>query len=638
MRKPTYGRRRPLIDRYLAGSLLAVAATLAVHQARAQTAPTPAPATAPNGVPVAAANAQSAAPAGTPAAASAKPTRPVRPIQPVKTTAPAAGAPAAPPSQSVVINLIRLLVQEGVLTQDKANALIRQAQDEAAAASRGQPALVNAPPGTPKVAAAGQPQSVRVPYIPEVVRKQIRDEVKQEVLAQAKAENWAAPDQFPDWVKSVRISGDFRLRYEWDVFDKRNANTFLNFNTLNAGSPFDLNNLVNAPLPFLDTTQDRQRLRERFRLGIGAQIDDEWAAGLRLATGNTPNPVSTNQTLGNSLSNDSFNLDRAFIRYQPTPWVTAWLGRMPDPWFATDLVFDDDLNFDGVAVQLAPRLFGDDLRPSLVFGAFPIGNTPFNGPDNSPIKHSSRDVWLYAAQGQADWRPDPDYEVRVGLAYYIFNNINGQMSSPCAAVTASQPCDTDFTRPGFLQQGNTLFALRNLVNQTGTTNPTFFEYYGLASEFHELNLTTRFDYAGADPVHFIFDADFVKNLGFHRASIAALSPVNNQGPSSGSAAGPWDGGDSGYLAKLTIGYPVLRDRWNWNFNVGYKYLESDAVVDAFTDSDFHLGGTNAKGYFVGGGLSIAKDIDLSARWLSAREVTGPAYSVDVIQVDLNGRF
>src|ERR1700760_502769 len=160
-------------------------------------------------------DAQAAAPARARAVAN-----PAKPVQPAKVA-----APAAVPSQSVVINLIRLLVQEGVLTQDKANALIRQAQDEAAAAARGQPAVVNTPPGTPKVAEAGKPQSVRVPYIPEVVRKQIRDEVKQEVLAQAKAENWAAPDQFPDWVKSVRISGDFRLRQEWDVFDKRNCQT-----------------------------------------------------------------------------------------------------------------------------------------------------------------------------------------------------------------------------------------------------------------------------------------------------------------------------------------------------------------------------------------------------------------------------
>src|SRR6516162_6234228 len=55
-----------------------------------------------------------------------------------RATAPVPAAGPAAPSSSVVINLIRLLVQEGVLTQDKANALIRQAEDEAAAAARGQ--------------------------------------------------------------------------------------------------------------------------------------------------------------------------------------------------------------------------------------------------------------------------------------------------------------------------------------------------------------------------------------------------------------------------------------------------------------------------------------------------------------------
>jgi hypothetical protein len=605
---------RTAIDRIAAGSLLAVALMMTAHQARAQAA------------------------ADAPAAPAAKPA-----LSPAKAAQPAKAQPAraAAPSQSVVINLIRLLVQEGVLTQDKANALIRQAEDEAAAAARGQTMAVNAPSGAPKVAAGGAPaapQSVRVPYIPEIVRKQIRDEVKQEVLQQAKAENWAAPDQFPDWVKSVRISGDFRLRNEWDVFDKRNSAFFPNFSSLNAGAPFDLNNAAGTSPPLLDTTEDRQRLRERFRLGIGAQIDDEWAAGVRLATGNTTNPVSTNQTLGTSLSDDSFNLDRAFVRYQPLPWVTAWLGRFPDPWFATDLVWDDDVNFDGVAVQLNPRIT-DELRPSLTFGAFPIANTPFNFPDNTSDKAASRDVWLYAAQVGTDWRPDPDYEIRVGLAYYYFNNIDGVLSSPCTVTTSADPCDTDDTRPLFQQQGNTLFALRNLVNPTGVPNPSQFQYYGLASKFHELNLTARLDYAAADPVHVILDLDFVKNLGFDRAAIAGKNPVNNQGPSPNNATpGPWDGGDSAFQTRITIGYPTLRDRWDWNFNVGYKYIESDSVVDAFTDSDFHLGGTNAKGYFVGGGLGIAHDIDLSAKWYSAREVTGSPYSVDVIQVDLNGRF
>ena len=35
----------------------------------------------------------------------------------------------------------------------------------------------------------------------------------------------------------------------------------------------------------------------------------------------------------------------------------------------------------------------------------------------------------------------------------------------------------------------------------------------------------------------------------------------------------------------------------WNFGVFYKYLEADAVLDAFTDSDFHGGGTDAEGLY-----------------------------------------
>jgi hypothetical protein len=618
MRRTSYAKGprshgRTTIDRVAAGTLLAVALMMTAHQARAQAAPADAPA--------------------------APPAKPAKAAAPVKAQPVRAAQPAAAPSQSVVINLIRLLVQEGVLTQDKANALIRQAEDEAAAAARGQTMAVNVPSGAPKAAAGGAPapQSVRVPYIPEIVRRQIRDEVKQEVLQEAKAENWAAPNEFPDWVKSVRISGDFRLRYEWDIFDKRNSPFFPNFASLDAGAPFDLNNAAGTSPPLLDTTQDRQRLRERFRLGIGAQIDDEWAAGVRLATGNTTNPVSTNTTLGTSLADDSFNLDRAFVRYQPLSWITAWLGRFPDPWFTTDLVWDEDVNFDGVAAQLSPQIT-DQLKSMVTFGAFPIANTPFNFPDNTSDKAASRDAWLYAAQAGADWRPDPSYEVKLGLAYYYFNNIDGKLSSPCTAISSADPCDTDNTRPSFLQQGNTLFALRNLVN-TGQTNPPQFQYYGLASKFHELALTTRLDYVASDPLHIVFDAEFVKNLGFDKAAIAARGPVNNQGPSpDGSHPGAWDGGDSAFQTKLTFGYPTLRERWDWNFNVGYKYIESDSVVDAFTDSDFHLGGTNAKGYFIGGGLGIARDIDLSARWYSSREVTGSPYSVDIVQIELNGRF
>ena len=45
-----------------------------------------------------------------------------------------------------------------------------------------------------------------------------------------------------------------------------------------------------------------------------------------------------------------------------------------------------------------------------------------------------------------------------------------------------------------------------------------------------------------------------------------------------------------------MGYPEIKNRWDWRVYGYYKYLEADAVIDAFTDPDFHFGGTNARGW------------------------------------------
>jgi hypothetical protein len=67
-------------------------------------------------------------------------------------------------------------------------------------------------------------------------------------------------------------------------------------------------------------------------------------------------------------------------------------------------------------------------------------------------------------------------------------------------------------------------------------------------------------------------------------------------------------------------------------------LERDAVLDAFTDSDFNLGGTNAKGFVLGGSYGVEKNAWLTARWFSANEIDGPPLSIDTLFLDLNVRF
>ena len=77
-------------------------------------------------------------------------------------------------------------------------------------------------------------------------------------------------------------------------------------------------------------------------------------------------------------------------------------------------------------------------------------------------------------------------------------------------------------------------------------------------------------------------------------------------------------------------------------------MERDALLDAYTDSDFRLGGTNAKGFTIGGSYGVANNVWVTVRWLSANGIdepivatlpnVPPRFGVDTLQIDLNARF
>jgi hypothetical protein len=76
----------------------------------------------------------------------------------------------------------------------------------------------------------------------------------------------------------------------------------------------------------------------------------------------------------------------------------------------------------------------------------------------------------------------------------------------------------------------------------------------------------------------------------------------------------------------------------WRAAVGYRYVKRDAVIDAWTDADFHGGGTNAAGYYVWTQFGLAKNAWIRARYMSANEIDGPRYGLDIFQLDVNARF
>ena len=62
------------------------------------------------------------------------------------------------------------------------------------------------------------------------------------------------------------------------------------------------------------------------------------------------------------------------------------------------------------------------------------------------------------------------------------------------------------------------------------------------------------------------------------------------------------------------------------------------MLDAFTDSDFRLGGTDAKGYILGGSYGLGKNTAASVRYFSGDSISGAPLSIDTLQFDLNLRF
>ncbi len=567
-------------------------------------------------------------------------------------SATAPGLPATP-TPNATINLIRLMVERGLLPAADAAKLVEQAEAEATQAraaitAAAQPAPVAPPPL--------EPDTVRVTYIPANVKRQMIEEIRSDVMAEAVAENWAAPRTFPEWVAKYKFFGDVRFRYEGDFYPAGGVpGGTIDFNRINTAAPVDyFSSTSTAQPPSYNADQTRERFRFRARLGSEIDLADNFTSGLRIATGESSSPVSQNQSFGASGGNFSkyaLWLDRVFLKYEIQPKAgssfSAIIGRTENPFFATSMIWSNDLGFDGLVLQ-GKRKVGENLTPFFTLGALPVFNTSLNfGTDSTASSgggkaYASQDKWLYAAQTGVIWNINNDLTLKAAIALYEFQNVEGEVSAPIDATTLNTTSgfigSTDSSRPGFAQKGNTYIALRELTNSTlpGAGN---FQYFGLATPFRELAATARLDYNHFEPFQVSLIGEVVTNLAFNSGDIASNGPTQLPGPrNNNSFSGDYEGGNVGWNVNLQVGAVALQKAWDWTAGLGYRYVESDAVVDGFADSDFGGGGTNLQGYTVSGNLALSQNVWMGVRWMSANSIAGDTFKADVLQIDLNAKF
>ncbi|MBN2119570.1 MAG: putative porin [Candidatus Omnitrophica bacterium] len=153
--------------------------------------------------------------------------------------------------------------------------------------------------------------------------QQILTETKEEIRRELAA---AEHPSVPEWVQKLKLSGDFRLRYQWQDNEQ-------------------------------DTRSGRNRGRIRYRLGLETMVGKtKIVAGL--ASGGA-DPRSTNQTFQDTFSTKGINLDYAYLQYSPFSWMTLVGGKMerkPVLWEPTDLLWDGDINPEGGAMLLSHGL------------------------------------------------------------------------------------------------------------------------------------------------------------------------------------------------------------------------------------------------------------------------------------------
>jgi len=534
------------------------------------------------------------------------------------------GGPAAaaePPGESVeavratVLNLIRALVDQGVISAAKAQDMLRQAGLD--------PALLNAPQVSQVAPPAEPPKpEVRVPYLPQTVKDEMRDELRQEIVAQAREERWGQAGALPDWISRFRLFGDMRIRYQREQYPGDNT------------VPSSIDGWYQLPPGTTkDTLTSREQELVRARLGFEMQMGEHFSGQMRIVAVNgdtlTASPVTYNVDEASYGRPFSAGIDIANIGWQPLPYARATLGRMPNPYLGTDLIFANDLSFDGIVVNAEPHLTRD-WNAVVTVGAHPLTSN-WVGPYNS-----ASNQWLYTGQLGMAWKGLDESSLQTALTYYDYVGLEGQLNSP--GIVGSGATNNTLSAPPFRILGNTMFNLDFYSDPNGTP------VYGYASKFRLFNAFARFDYARFEPIRLGFTADFVRNVGFNVNEIskriqgaAGALPVDNNGLTALNRPRVM-----GYRVGFNISKGDQQHPGDWQVFGGYRYLERDAVPDGFTSLDYRLGGTDQRSTILGGSVALSSRVGLRLFVTQAKAIDAPApaikYGIDTWFLDLYGSF
>jgi hypothetical protein len=321
---------------------------------------------------------------------------------------------------------------------------------------------------------------------------------------------------------------------------------------------------------------DLNRQRIRFRLGLVSQVSNELEVGARLATGSNDNATSTNQSFDDTFEKKQFNLDQAYVKYMPALGEvdTAVIGGLMDNPFW--VAGDSQLVWDDdLAFAGAASQLAYDAGAAEVFL-----NTGAFSVDTDGFGTDNPSLW----------------SVQAGTTFEPFTSMQ------CPVLATSKVT----TSLAYHDYKNT--AGKSLTNDDLGSNGTGVE------DFNELNPAVEFASKVVDyPLSVWWDQ--VMNLSEPRQ-------------------------ENGYQFGLRLGKAKVP--WSlkegWEAGYAFQRLESNAVLDVFTNSDFGGGGTNHRGNIYWLKLATLKNSTAGFKISQTQEVIGSKNNFDTYQMDWVTKF
>jgi hypothetical protein len=388
--------------------------------------------------------------------------------------------------------------------------------------------------------------------------------------AKAAKEKAAAPalPPLPDWINKITFSGDVRIRNE-DFFQ--------------------------------DGTESRNRDRFRLRFGAKAKPNDESEIGIRLVSGNANDPISNNQSFTDTFTFKNINIGNAYLKLMPShtlgwerPYVTLEGGKFDVPFYTTtSLMFDRDLTPEGFFEQFKAVDTTDGLLRGL---ALNLGQWIYS--ENS----NDGEGVTYAFQGLANLALAEGVFANVAVADYKWNK-------PSTIAVARNKNDqlaiTNCTKfsDGEVICGRRVDPTKLGPNKNGTTAPTIDPVTGETIPGKPITITgftSQFNIVNAGG-----DVTITTGMPAWPIKVFGDYVINTD------AEGPGKNDDTGYEVGAGIGSE--KDVYDASLTYAYGYLETDAVISAFSDSDFGRdGGTNTKAHIIRATFNLMKNIQLAS--------------------------